>query len=94
MSPRLVAIAVAVLIMEGCGHVKPPPPPTPDDPHASCASACAHMHALGCRAGEPTAKGEPCTAVCDNVMTSGVLSWNLGCMSNASDCGAVNACNP
>jgi hypothetical protein len=94
MKRRLVAWAVAALIMEGCGHVKPPPPAPPDDPFANCALACSHMLALGCRAGQPTAKGESCEAVCNNVMTSSIVTWNLACISNASDCGAVNVCNP
>lgn len=85
---------VAALALAGCGHAKPPPPAPPNDPNANCALACAHMHALGCHAGDPTAKGVPCETVCNNVMTSAIVTWNLACISSAPDCRAVNTCNP
>lgn len=78
----------------GCPHPTPPPvPPTPSEP-ASCTTACVNMQTLGCEAGRPTLRGEPCVAVCENVMTSDIITWDLKCMTNATSCAAVDSCNP
>jgi hypothetical protein len=51
------------------------------------------MAKLGCPAARPTAEGTSCTVVCENVQSSGVVSWKLDCMKAALTCEAVEKCN-
>jgi hypothetical protein len=76
------------------GCVWPPVPtpiPTPDG-GASCATACAHLADLGCKAASPTAKGATCASVCENAEAGGVIRWGVDCVVLATSCEAADAC--
>jgi hypothetical protein len=86
---------VVILGVGGC-HIAPAPvTPVEPDPEQSafdCASACARLRELGCPEAENTAGGATCEQVCDNVQSSGIVSWDLACRSRAPSCPAVDLC--
>lgn len=91
----MVVLAFAIVItLTGCPKPLPPPvPPTDwDGGSATCETACARLQQLGCPAGRPTPKGAPCQAVCENVMSSGLIEWQLDCVARAITCGETDRC--
>jgi hypothetical protein len=85
-------ILLAFVLALACSNPTPKPdPPVPPAP-ATCADVCQHMSALGCPSGLPTPRGIPCTTVCENVQTSGNMTWNLDCRAHALTCDAADAC--
>lgn len=96
MLAAAVIMAVAFCInLAGCTP-KPIPPPQPptdwDGGAATCETACERLQVLGCPAGKPTPKGAPCVEVCDHVMSSGLIEWDLDCLARAVTCGATDRC--
>ncbi|MES1205009.1 MAG: hypothetical protein ABUS79_03650 [Pseudomonadota bacterium] len=93
----IALLAVFVLASVACPKPLPPPaPPAPDADTdggpATCASACARLQVLGCPAGAPTPKGAPCVEVCENVQSSGIVSWDLDCIARGVTCGSTDRC--
>lgn len=82
-------LALLVLLATGC---PPPKPPVPPPGAATCADVCHHLAELGCPAAKPTPKGTPCTEVCANIQSSGVITWNLDCRASAPSCDAADRC--
>jgi len=89
----LMAFAI-VISLTGCPRPMPPPiPPTDADAGgATCETACARMQQLGCPAGRPTPRGAPCIEVCAAAEASGLISWNVACVTSANTCGASDHC--
>lgn len=100
--------AIALLTLIGCACPKPIPPPGPspvvdagvpeeetdaDEVTRPCLAACRRLIKLGCEAGKPTPEGTSCTRVCENVQSSGVVSWNINCIKTATSCEAADECN-
>jgi hypothetical protein len=54
--------------------------------------ACRRLLALDCPAGRKTPRGATCAEVCENVVESGIVSWDLTCLSSASSCAAADRC--
>jgi hypothetical protein len=71
-----------------CGPIAPPNPPSTE----TCATACARYRELGCPGAGPTAKGSTCEAACENLESSGVVTWDVGCRARAPTCDAFDAC--
>jgi len=94
MKRLLFALLVLMPACPGC----PPAGPASTDvgvvqPHTwTCDDVCKNLQVLGCPAGQPTPNGVPCTAVCQNVQTSGILKWDLSCRAQAASCDAVDRC--
>ena len=87
---RLLLLAVALAAFAGCPRpINPPPNP---DASPDCVSACARLAALGCRAGQPTPKGRPCTDVCERAASSGVIEWDVACIARAQTCDETEGC--
>lgn len=87
----VVLAALIAFFASGCGTVKPPGPtplpPAPVDPSgATCETACARIEELGCGG------GPRCVPACENVQASGVFAYDVGCLTRAQDCAAVDAC--
>lgn len=93
---RLALLALVALAGLACPRPLPPPvPPGPDQPDAAvatCADVCRHAFALDCSWYRPTPGGASCTAVCVNIQTSGVVSWDLSCRVQAETCAAIELC--
>jgi len=58
----------------------------------TCADACARLSALHCSEAGTTTAGATCLDVCRNVQSSGVVAWNLSCLSKAKSCAAAEIC--
>lgn len=87
----------AIAAFVGCPGSSPPPKPPAPAPYdaggpATCSDVCVHYRAIGCKEGEPTAKGASCTEVCLNFQSSGVVSWDLDCRARAEDCASLDSC--
>jgi hypothetical protein len=86
-----LVIMLAVLLggaCSGCGTTKPPPPLRPDPGMATCATACARMHDLGCGGGGPR-----CVPACENAAASGIISYDVMCLTAAETCAAIEICD-
>lgn len=70
----------------------PPKPPVPPPGAASCSDVCAHYAVLGCDAAKPTAHGTTCVEVCDNVVGSTYVHWDLDCRVRAVTCAEADTC--
>lgn len=70
----------------------PPKPPVPPPGAATCADLCRHETELGCEAAKTTAGGVTCVAVCENVVSSSVIHWDLDCRAGALTCAEVDSC--
>jgi hypothetical protein len=81
---------LCVLLLGACPH--PTPVPVPPPGVATCVDVCGHYVELGCLAGTPTAEGTTCAAVCNNVQSSGIVSWNLDCRVRAKTCAEAEQC--
>ena len=97
----LVLTLAATPWLVGCPPEPVTPTPTPDsgvEPdsdearNATCSKWCAHAAELGCSSAKPTPKGGSCTAVCENVQSSGIVRWNLVCRVKAKSCAAADVC--
>ncbi len=66
--------------------------PLPTGTDADCIVMCAHLRILHCPAGDPTPKGAPCEAVCENTESSGYASENPRCQAKAPSCEEADAC--
>lgn len=84
----LVVSSCAATLPAVVNHNGPLPTGTPSD----CQAACDNLRKLHCPAGEPTAKGASCEAVCINTESSGYASMNPRCEAKASSCDAADAC--
>ncbi len=58
----------------------------------TCADACARLTVLHCAGGATTPGGATCLDVCRNVQESGIVAWNLSCLSNAKSCATAESC--
>lgn len=58
----------------------------------TCEGVCVHLADLGCSAAKPTPEGHTCAEVCNNVQSSGIVSWDLACRAKAKTCTALDAC--
>jgi hypothetical protein len=80
----------------GAGIVQTTPTDAPDAAPApsgiTCADVCAKYRALGCPEGNPTAEGEACEAVCENVQSSGIVKLDLACRAGIASCADIDAC--
>lgn len=59
---------------------------------ADCKTACVRARELRCDAGKQTPAGETCEVVCENVRTSGLISWDLECRTRSRSCAAIDRC--
>lgn len=88
---------VLLLFLSGCPKPLPvvpvPSPGDAGDVEATCVTACARLTELGCLAALPTPEGASCVTVCQNIQESGVMLWNLDCVSKATNCKAADFCN-
>lgn len=88
-------------IVEGvasCGGTPqiPDPKPVPDLPpfeDPTCEDACRKLQSLECQAGEETEDGSSCEEVCENLQESGIVSWDLQCMTEIENCDQVANCD-
>lgn len=101
-----MVLALALLVLDGCGAVWGPVGPSPVEPvdqdPNGCAAACGRLRALGCPAadGSPgrdevfgTEDDEPCEAVCRGVVGAyNGSTLHQKCTSEAEDCEAVERC--
>ncbi len=94
MIARCFAMLLVLLGAVGCPSTPPAPPPQPvgDAGPGTCRGVCERMRSLSCPAGAPTAEGEPCETVCENVQASGFIAWDLGCRTSAPSCEAMDRC--
>ncbi len=91
---------VVAVTLEACSafsSIAPPAPvnhngPLPTGSDADCAAMCVRLRSLHCPAGDPTPKGVPCEAVCQNTESSGYVSENPRCQAMAPSCDAADAC--
>lgn len=102
-------LTLAALLLFACACPKPIPPPGPippvvdggvteeetdaDEAARPCLAACRRLIKLGCEAGKPTPEGTSCTRVCENVQSSGIVTWNIDCIKTATSCKAADECN-
>lgn len=86
----VIAFVVVALSMSACATTPPPNPPPPGE--ATCADACKRMKELSCDAADPTPEGMSCEALCLEISSSELLSWDVECMVRAKSCDAVDAC--
>lgn len=70
----------------------PVPLPAPGTEDADCFTVCEHLRDLGCEQAEPSPGGASCEDVCDNVQSSGVITWNLSCRASIADCNKLDHC--
>lgn len=88
---RSIAVLGVSLLLIACPRPLPPAPPPVADP--TCETACSNLARLKCESAKATAEGASCTEICTNVQTSGVVHWNLSCLSDARDCKVAADCN-
>jgi hypothetical protein len=91
MDLRKLTVILWLALAPACRSPKPPVPP-PGGP--TCADLCANLAKHGCEAAVVTPEGATCIQVCQNIQESGVIRWNLECMSKAESCAAIDACEP
>jgi hypothetical protein len=101
MKLNLLAIMFFVVACTtGCPH-NPTPTPTPipvvdggedEARRPTCANACNRLKALGCKGSGPTPEGASCIEVCENLVSAGVVDFNLSCRVKATSCSAIDAC--
>jgi hypothetical protein len=96
MNKIIVTIAICFF---ACGPYPPPEPtpgpepePIPDPISATCTEVCVRGDFLNCKWAQPTPGGASCVEVCENVQTSGIVQWDLGCRAAARSCAEVEAC--
>lgn len=94
---RLLLLATLIEACSAFSSITPPAPvnhngPLPTGTDADCSAMCVHLRTLHCPAGDPTPKGAPCEAVCQNTESSGYASENPRCQSTAPSCEAADAC--
>lgn len=103
------APALAAVLLTHCAGC-PPPPPVPPGPdggvetdaaldappaaEATCADVCAHWAELGCVEAEPTPAGATCVETCENLLSSELVDWDLGCRARVQSCAAIDRCEP
>jgi hypothetical protein len=94
------SIVLALSLADGCssysGAIAPPANhngPLATGTPADCSAMCANLRILHCPAGDPTPKGAPCEAVCENTESSGYASENPRCQAKAASCDAADACS-
>lgn len=92
---RHVTLALLVgALLAACGAFNPPDPRPPvPRPIATCPGACETLRRLGCEAGEDTPAGSTCEEVCENLRSSGIVSWDLRCMASAESCEETEECD-
>jgi hypothetical protein len=66
----------------------------PGLPSPTCADACARWRALGCREAGPTPGGASCEAACEAVQGSGLVRYDLRCLSGVETCDQILLCGP
>ncbi len=100
MNIKLTSASLLVALASGCSTYSSivPPPVNHSGPlragtDADCAAMCENLRKLHCVAGDPTPKGAPCEAVCQNTESSGYASENPRCQAKASSCETADACS-
>lgn len=95
----IIALLVTSMMCQGCPHHEPVvkhPTPTVDaaigNYPATCDGVCSLGAALGCPFAESTHAGASCSDVCNNVQSSGVTAWDLGCRARKTSCAAIAGC--
>jgi hypothetical protein len=95
----LLVSVFCLLAVPGCPRPITGPQPIPvSGPDAAgrgsatCLDVCANAGKLGCPAAQPTPNGTSCEEVCVNVMQSGIVTFDLACRAEASDCAAFERC--
>lgn len=89
----LASLAIFVLVlmlaaaMAGCR----PPPPKPL-PGATCGDVCRRLAELRCPGAGQTAEGATCIEVCESIIDSGLVPFDLACRSTAPSCEAMDRC--
>lgn len=87
------AFALTGLFTACAAHPPPPVIEHPDPPPAAtCASACKHFRAMGCKEGQPSPEGNTCEAICENLEKSGIVKLDLECVMASETCASAGAC--
>src|SRR4029077_13283401 len=87
---RLLLLYLFWCFGTGCATT-PPPKPAPQAVF-TCLDACRRVQELGCPQGWPTNRGATCADVCENMQSSGIVVWDLACMTQATSCLATTDC--
>jgi hypothetical protein len=61
---------------------------------ASCSSVCENGRSLKCDFAKDSPGGALCEDNCLNIQESGIVSWDLDCMTAAGSCSEIDRCNP
>jgi len=91
---KRIVLGFVVCAFTACPKPIPTPPsPTPIDGPATCGTACERLRIMRCPGGEPTPAGATCETVCGNMQTSGIVAWDLTCVTMAANCTAADNCD-
>lgn len=85
---------VAIVLASCTFNPLPPPKPVPIDPtgEATCSTACDRAREIGCSWASPTPEGASCETVCNDVMHTAGVHFNLSCRTGAADCFVADGC--
>lgn len=93
----VVMTTVIVAVLTSCTP-RPPVPPQPIPPNSdsgteiTCADVCRHLSGMMCPSAEPTKNGATCVEVCENVQSSGTMTFDMKCLITAPSCKAADEC--
>ena len=82
-------LTILFLFIGACHPVPDPVMPVTD---ATCSQVCNRGRELDCEFSKDTPAGSRCEDVCQNVMDSGIVTWDLDCMASSGSCEELNRC--
>lgn len=94
----IVAVSLVIVAALTSCTPKPPIPPQPIPPSGdsgaeiTCEEVCRHLSSMMCPSAEPTKKGATCVEVCENVRSSGTMTFDMKCLITAPSCKAADEC--
>lgn len=75
---------LAFCLLSGCATTPCPVGGQPCPAPATCDTACAHGHNLGCDWATPTPQGHTCLEVCQNAAQT--VPWDVQSLTTATTC--------